>query len=91
MLHWPAGTLPVTEVKQGEDTYEMSSLPQRQRDSVAKLTEKTMRGSVGLPVGVQVMTPMWRDEECLYVMGLIEQAVDRPLRLPPGCDRRNML
>jgi Asp-tRNA(Asn)/Glu-tRNA(Gln) amidotransferase A subunit family amidase len=35
-----------------------------------------MDNSAGLPVGVQVMTPMWRDELCLYVMSEIEKSVN---------------
>jgi len=63
----------------------MNSLPVNQRDSISKLTATATKGSVGLPVGVQVMTPMWEDENCLFVMAEIERAVEFNT-LPPDCD-----
>lgn len=50
----------------------MSSLPPNQRDSLAALAAESMRGSAGLPVGVQVMSPPWRDELCIYTMNEVE-------------------
>lgn len=75
LLHVPAGTVPVTTVQSGEDSYEMAKLPANQRDSIAKLAATAMCGSLGMPVGVQVVTPMWRDELCVYIMGCIEKGV----------------
>ena len=37
---------------------------------------------MGLPVGVQVMTPMWQDEKCLYIMSEIEREVQFKSTLP---------
>ena len=75
LLHVPAGSVPVTTVQAGEDRYDISKIPANQRDSVAKLAHKVMEGSVGMPVGVQVVTPMWRDELCVHIMGCIEKGV----------------
>ena len=77
LLHWPAGVVPVTTVDAGEDDYDISPecLDVHQRDSIAALTKRTMQGSQGLPVGVQVMTRKWQDELCLYVMSEIENAI----------------
>jgi fatty acid amide hydrolase len=75
LLHVPAGTVPVTLVQSGEDNYDLSKLPTRQRDSVARLADGAMQGSLGMPVGVQVVTKMWRDELCVYLMGCIEKGV----------------
>jgi fatty acid amide hydrolase len=75
LLHWPAGVVPVTRIADGEDDYDIASLSKQQQDSVAKLTKETMKGSKGLPIGVQVMTRKWQDELCLYVMAEIEREI----------------
>jgi fatty acid amide hydrolase len=75
LLHWPAGVVPVTLVRDDEQHYDISSLPEYQRDGLAKLVQKATKGSAGSPVGVQVMTPMWHDENCLHIMADIERGV----------------
>ena len=37
---------------------------------------QAMKGSVGLPVGVQVVAPCYEDEMCLRVMKEVEGAAD---------------
>jgi Asp-tRNA(Asn)/Glu-tRNA(Gln) amidotransferase A subunit family amidase len=75
-LHWPAGSVPVTTVGDGEDRYYSDAeLPPGQRDSFAKLASACMEGSKGLPVGVQVAAPRWEDERCLCLMRQIEDKV----------------
>jgi Asp-tRNA(Asn)/Glu-tRNA(Gln) amidotransferase A subunit family amidase len=98
VLHWPAGTVPVTCVNASEESYPLDALPSNQRDSIAKvcpilslslslalvphslplaqLVQKSVVGSTGLPVGVQVLTPMWQDEKCIFVMSEIERGVN---------------
>jgi len=49
--------------------YDVSKIPEAQRDSVTRLAHAAMQDSAGMPVGVQVVTPMWRDELCAYIMG----------------------
>ena len=85
LLLWPAGTVPTTVVRPSEASYPGGPggggdgmgggepLPEAERDSVARLAMKAMEGSAGLPVGVQVMAPMHRDEQCLRVMRLVEE------------------
>ena len=34
-----------------------------------------MTGSIGMPIGIQVATPTWKDEECLAVMKIIEDQI----------------
>jgi len=34
-----------------------------------------MKGSEGMPVGVQVITPAYEDELCLHIMGAIEKSL----------------
>lgn len=76
ILHWPAGTVPVTLVAEEEADYNLLDIPGNQKDSIAALAKVAMQGSKGLPVGVQVMTPMWKDETCTYLMSVIESEVN---------------
>lgn len=41
LLHWPAGTVPVTCVTPSEESYPLESLPPNQRDSIAKVTDRS--------------------------------------------------
>lgn len=75
LLHVPAGSVPVTTVQEGEDKYDVTKIPEKQRDSVARIAHVAMQGSKGVPVGVQVVTAMWKDELCLHIMSCIEKGV----------------
>ncbi|CAM9849086.1 unnamed protein product [Choristocarpus tenellus] len=75
LLHWPAGVVPVTTVRPEEEEYRMETLPPNQRDTIARFAEKALRGSEGLPVGVQIMTLPFKDELALFVMKEVEKAV----------------
>lgn len=72
LLAWPAGTVPVTTTRSDEQVY---VVPEKERDSMYRLAAKACEGSQGLPVGVQVMTPRWQDENCLFLMSEIEKIV----------------
>jgi fatty acid amide hydrolase len=76
LLHWPAGVVPVSTVTESECDREPSL------DAVVRRAREIDRRSVGLPVGVQVAAPAWRDELCLALMAEIERGVasdaDRP-------------
>jgi hypothetical protein len=41
-----------------------------------------MVGAKGMPVGVQVMTHMWADELCTYIMGELEKDIKFAERHP---------
>jgi len=73
MLNMPAGVVPVTVVKKGEDVYPKECC--KYRDMMTKKLEKSLEGSVGLPVGVHVSTLPWEEEKCLGIMMQIEEAV----------------
>lgn len=75
ILHWPAGVCPVTRVRADEQTYDISALPKRQQDSLAAIAAEQIKGTAGLPVGVQLMTPPLQDELCLFLMAELERAV----------------
>ncbi len=76
LLHWPSGVVPITTVEDDETHYNMEDLPVEQRDSYATLAHKAMQGSTGMPVGVQIATPPWKDELCLSIMGDLERVID---------------
>ena len=75
MLHWPAGTVPVTTVQEDEQSYPMDRLPENQRDYWAKRANEALQGSAGLPISVAVTAPNFKDEICLRVMKEIETEV----------------
>ncbi|CAM9904681.1 unnamed protein product [Pylaiella littoralis] len=75
LLHWPAGIVPVTLIRPEEEAYPIEDLPVNQRDVTARLARETLKGSAGLPVGVQVMTTPFTDELALHVMREVERAV----------------
>ena len=78
-LGYPAGVVPVTRVRAGEESDRPAS-----SDLVEKAARATEMGSAGLPIGVQVAARPWREREVLAAMRVIERAVaDDPMR--PAC------
>ncbi|MBI3677985.1 MAG: amidase [Proteobacteria bacterium] len=69
LLGFPAGVVPVTRVKPGEETRRRSSI-----DGVQKTASQVEKESAGLPVGVQVIARPWQDHVALAVMATIENA-----------------
>jgi fatty acid amide hydrolase len=78
---FPAGVVPVTRVRLGEETDRPSS-----RDLVDRTARESERGSAGLPIAVQVIARPWRDHVALAAMACIEatarQRPDYPNRPP---------
>jgi fatty acid amide hydrolase len=78
---FPAGIVPVTRVRPDEESDRPAS-----HDLVNRVARKAERGSVGLPVAVQVIARPWRDHVALASMGKIEAAArlqpDYPARPP---------
>jgi fatty acid amide hydrolase len=68
LLGWPAGVVAATRVRPGEDEGRKAS-----RDLVELQAAATDRGSVGLPVGVQVAAAPWREDIVLAVMAGVEE------------------
>lgn len=60
------GSIPVTKVKADEQIYESRFV-----GPFEDMVRETMRGSEGLPVGIQVMAPPYMDEEAMQVMKMI--------------------
>lgn len=67
VLGYPAGVVPLTRVRPGEDLGRAQS-----RDLVAQAARRVEQNSVGLPVGVQVVARPWREHVALAVMGALE-------------------
>ena len=67
----PAGVVPVTTVRPDEETDRRPGV-----DVVARLARSHESGSAGLPVGVQVVAPWWREDLVLAAMAAIETRVD---------------
>jgi len=76
LLLWPEGCVPVSTVRNDEQTYPASDIPANQRDAFAENAAKTMEDSAGLPISVSVLCPPYRDEECLQIMQEIEELVN---------------
>ena len=67
----PSGVVPVTKVLPGEDVYN-SEDSLFTDDVIYKYAQENMKGSVGLPISVQVLALPWEDEKCLTVMKTLE-------------------
>jgi fatty acid amide hydrolase len=70
VLGYPAGIVPVTRVRSGEEVGRKAS-----RDVVEQAARKVELGSAGLPVGVQVVARPWREHVALAAMRAIEEVV----------------
>jgi fatty acid amide hydrolase len=78
VLGWPAGVVPWTRVRAGEESDRPAS-----KDPCFIAARETERGAAGLPIGVQVAARPWRDHVVLAVMEALEAAAiagaDRPV------------
>lgn len=83
LIGYPAGVVPTTRVRLGEESERLIS-----RDQVEQAAREGERGSVGLPIDVQVVARPWREHVALAAMGVIEagarQQPDYPHHAPPA-------
>ena len=81
-LGMPAGVVAATKVRPDEESDRGFSL-----DVVEREAKKTEAGTAGLPVGVQVAAPLWRDDVVLAVMAALEDHFRRQPDYPenPPC------
>jgi Asp-tRNA(Asn)/Glu-tRNA(Gln) amidotransferase A subunit family amidase len=83
VLGYPAGVVPVTRVRAGEEIGRKPS-----RDLVQQAAYNVEQGSAGLPIGVQVAARPWREHVALAAMRAIEDAArtqsDFPAQPPIG-------
>ena len=78
VLHYPCGVIPVTEVREGED----QQFKDNYNDNITAKIRETIKGSVGMPIGTQVVTQKWKDEECLAVMKILDNQIKFRKRPP---------
>eukprot|EP01001_Neometanema_parovale_P006188 NODE_2564_length_1390_cov_59.355170_g2437_i0.p1 GENE.NODE_2564_length_1390_cov_59.355170_g2437_i0~~NODE_2564_length_1390_cov_59.355170_g2437_i0.p1 ORF type:complete len:322 (+),score=58.33 NODE_2564_length_1390_cov_59.355170_g2437_i0:333-1298(+) len=76
-LHFPAGTVPVTYVQQGEEAYSSDK-----KDKITNAAIKCCENTAGLPIGVQVVTLPHEDELCLKAMRDVESVVGFTFNCP---------
>jgi len=69
-LTFPTGVVPVTTVREDEQTYEATK-----GDIMGKAIAEAVAGSVGLPVGVQIAALPFQDELCLRLMREVEGVI----------------
>lgn len=65
----PAGVVPVSNVT----AQDVPAIAPPTSDVVLKKFHAVQQGSVGLPVGVQIAAPHWREEICLGLMKVVER------------------
>ncbi|CAD5119227.1 DgyrCDS7859 [Dimorphilus gyrociliatus] len=75
ITNYVAGVVPVTTVNEKDEKDLDQYLESNKSNPLAKLTCEGSRGGVGLPVGIQVITPPFREETCLNIMRQIEKGV----------------
>lgn len=66
----PAGVVPVTTVRVNEESDRRPGA-----DVIERLARSNEQGTAGLPVGVQVLAPWWREDLVLAAMAAIEARV----------------
>lgn len=69
LLGWPAGVVPVTRVKAGEESDRPVS-----KDLAERAAARVEAHSAGLPLGVQVAARPWQEHMALAAMQVIEKA-----------------
>lgn len=72
LLGVPGGVVPACRVQPGEESDRPAS-----RDLAQKTAREVEQGSAGLPVGVQVSAPHWREEVVLAVMRALEERLSQ--------------
>jgi len=77
VLGWPAGVVPWTQVRAGEESDRAPS-----KDPCFVAARETERDAAGLPIAVQVAARPWRDHVALAAMAALESAPGR--RDPPA-------
>ena len=70
ILHYPAGSIPVTSVQQSEQSH-----TDHHNDAWTKFLNQNAANSQGMPISVQVISHFYEDEKALAVMKHIEEQV----------------
>lgn len=70
ILDCPVGAVPVTKVRNNEQSYPVNN------EAWTRAMHESMKGSVNLPISVQVVARPYREETCLNLMKQIEDGVN---------------
>ncbi len=73
VLNLPTGAVPVTLVKEGEDVFPKNMT--KYHDLGFKKMNETLKGSVGMPVSVQLSTLPFEEEKCVAIMAQLEESI----------------
>ena len=76
-LNFPVGVVPITKVKKTEEYYES-----KYNDVFTKAFKEVMKGSEGLPIGVQIASLPWMEEKCIKIMEILEKGVNEDFNCP---------
>jgi amidase len=76
LVDYPAGVLPVTFVGD-EAPYGTETMVNAVDKAIRKWWEQNVDEYKGVPVGVQIVTSRWKDEECLAIMKEIETLMSK--------------
>jgi fatty acid amide hydrolase len=69
LLGYPAGVVPLTRVRPGEESERVPG-----RDDVERAAQAVEQGSAGLPIAVQIVARPWQEHKALAVMAAIEES-----------------
>ena len=75
ILHYPCGVVPVTKVQPNEQEF-----IDKWNDKWSELMRKTVNGSEGMPLGVQVVAHSYEDEKALAIMQALDGQIN--FRMP---------
>jgi hypothetical protein len=87
-VHFPSGIVPVTQVRSDEaqGTY-IEDTNRRWVDKQARQIQDSEVGSEGMPICVQIVTQQWRDEECIALLKIVDDAMGNfRAKLPQDLD-----
>ena len=70
-IYWqfPSGTMPITVVKEEEDTFQEKVYD----DMMTSCIRNSTKGSQGMPIGLEIIAAPHKDEKALAIMKIIEQ------------------
>jgi len=71
LIDFPTGTVPVCTVQKEEEIYEDNV----NKDKYTRVMRESMKGSEGMPLGVQITALPYQEELCLNLMKQIEDGV----------------
>lgn len=82
LLQLPAGVVPVTRVRAGEDDVKRAPHPTHGNDKLEQRATELSKGADGLPIGVQLIGRPYEDEGVLEAMQLIQETAMQDSEYP---------